>query len=75
MTDTGDKIKHKAEELKGKLKEGVGKATGNEEMAGEGQREQAEAKVKKVGDKVGDTVDDATDRLKGLVGNDDKNDR
>ena len=71
MTDTGDKIKHKAEELKGKLKEGVGKATGNEEMAGEGQREQAEAKLKKAGDTVGEKVDDATDRLKGLTNSDD----
>lgn len=69
MSDITDKVKHQAEELKGKAKEGLGKLTGDEEMVGEGQREQAESKVGQFGDKVSDKVEDATDRLRGLTGN------
>lgn len=69
MSDFTDKVKHQAEELKGKAKEGLGKLTGNEEMTGEGQREQAEGKVGQFGDKVSDKVEDAKDRLRGLSGN------
>lgn len=38
-------------DLKGKIKEGAGKAVGNERLQAEGQADQAEGKVqKKVGD-------------------------
>ncbi len=39
----GDKISNKAEELKGKGKEGVGKATDDPELEAEGHGDQARA--------------------------------
>ncbi|RXR25661.1 CsbD family protein [Oerskovia turbata] len=50
----GDKIKHGAEEAKGKVKEGAGKATGNERLEAEGHADQAKANVKQAGDDVKD---------------------
>ena len=54
----GDKIKHGAEDLTGKAKEGVGKATDNEKLEAEGKADQAKAHVKKAGDNVKDAVTD-----------------
>lgn len=50
----GDKIKHEAEDVEGKVKEGAGKVTGNERLEAEGHADQAKAKAKKVGDDVKD---------------------
>ena len=50
-----DKIKNAAQDLAGKGKEAVGKATDNERLEAEGDMDQAEAKVKKVGEDVKDT--------------------
>ena len=50
----GDKIKHGAEDLSGKAKEGVGKATDNERLEAEGKADQTKADVKKAGDNVKD---------------------
>lgn len=52
-----DKLKHTAEEAKGKLKEGTGKATDDEQLEGEGQVDQKSAQVKKVGDDAKDVFD------------------
>ncbi len=49
-----DKAGNSAEQAKGKVKEGVGKATDNENMEAEGKGDQASAKVKKVGEDVKD---------------------
>ena len=49
-----DKISHAAEDAKGKVKEGVGKATDNERLEAEGQADQAGAHVKKAGENVKD---------------------
>ena len=54
----GDKIKHAAEEVAGKVKEGTGKATGNEDLEARGQADQAGANVKQAGDKVTDAAKD-----------------
>jgi uncharacterized protein YjbJ (UPF0337 family) len=51
---TEDKAAHKATELKGKVKEGVGRATDDEELQAEGQVDQAEGNLKQAGDKVKD---------------------
>ena len=48
----GDDMKHKAEELKGKAKEGAGEATDNDELKAEGQGDQLKARAKKLGDDV-----------------------
>jgi len=46
-----DKAEGTAKEIKGKIKQGVGKATGNEDTEREGELDEAEGKVQ---DKVGD---------------------
>ncbi|PZS22738.1 MAG: CsbD family protein [Pseudonocardiales bacterium] len=50
----GDKISNKAEELKGKLKEAAGRATGDEHLEAEGKVDQTEGKIKQAGEKVKD---------------------
>jgi uncharacterized protein YjbJ (UPF0337 family) len=50
----GDKIKNEAEHLAGKAKEAAGKATGNDELKAEGQKEQVAADAKKVAEGVKD---------------------
>jgi uncharacterized protein YjbJ (UPF0337 family) len=49
-----DKIRNAAQDAVGKGKEAVGKATDNERLEAEGHADQAEAKVKKVGEDVKD---------------------
>jgi uncharacterized protein YjbJ (UPF0337 family) len=53
-----DKIHDKAEELKGKVKEGVGKAVGNERLEAEGKADQAKGNLKQAGEKVKDVFKD-----------------
>jgi uncharacterized protein YjbJ (UPF0337 family) len=49
-----DKLSNKAEELKGKLKEGAGDATDNERLENEGRADQAKGNLKQAGEKVKD---------------------
>lgn len=49
-----DKVKNAAQDVTGKAKEAVGKATDNERLEAEGEIDQAEAKAKKVGEDVKD---------------------
>lgn len=49
-----DKADHKKEELGGKVKEGVGKATGDEELEAQGRNDQAKSDVKQAGEKIKD---------------------
>lgn len=58
-----DKISNKAEDLKGKGKEGAGKATGNEQMEAEGKGDQASSSVKDGAEKVKDAAKDFKDGL------------
>ena len=62
----GDKFEHKAEEMKGKAKEGIGEATDNERLEAEGKVEQGQAKFKQgvddVKDSAAEAFNDATDR-------------
>jgi uncharacterized protein YjbJ (UPF0337 family) len=53
-----DKIDNKAEELKGKVKEGAGHATDDEELQAEGRGDQASGHVKQAGEKVKDAAKD-----------------
>jgi len=71
MSGTEDKVRGKFDEAKGKLKEGVGDATGNESMREEGRMDQVKGKgrgalgdVKDAVDKAGDAVKDVFDRDK-----------
>ena len=49
-----DKIKNAAENLAGKAKEAVGKATGDERLEAEGKTDQTGAKLKQTGEDVKD---------------------
>ncbi|GAA2364524.1 CsbD family protein [Saccharopolyspora halophila] len=51
-----DKAKHKAEEFKGRAKEKVGEATGNEQWQAEGKAEETKSKFKQAGEKIKDAV-------------------
>jgi uncharacterized protein YjbJ (UPF0337 family) len=51
-----DKVSNKAEELKGKIKETTGKATGNERLEAEGAADQTKGDVKQAGEKVKDAA-------------------
>lgn len=56
-----DKASNKAEDLKGQGKEGVGKATNDQELEGEGKGDQASASVKDAGEKIKDAGKDIKD--------------
>ncbi len=49
-----DKISNAAEEAKGKVKEGVGKATDDERLEAEGKVDQGKANLKQAGEDVKD---------------------
>ena len=49
-----DKIGNKGEGLGGKIKEGLGKATGNENLEAEGHKDQATSSLKDAGENVKD---------------------
>lgn len=51
---------HKAEDMKGRLKEAVGDVTGNKDLQREGKIDQAGAATKK-------TIDDVADKMKEVV--------
>jgi uncharacterized protein YjbJ (UPF0337 family) len=51
---TDDKARNKAEELKGKAKEGLGRATDDEELEAEGRTDQSASDLKQAGEKVKD---------------------
>jgi uncharacterized protein YjbJ (UPF0337 family) len=58
MDNMDKKIDNKAEELRGKAKEGVGRVTDDEELADEGRADQVKGKVKQAGEKVKDIFRD-----------------
>jgi uncharacterized protein YjbJ (UPF0337 family) len=49
-----DKVSNKGEQVKGKVKEGVGKATGNQDLEAEGKADQISGNLKDAGEKVKD---------------------
>lgn len=51
-----DKIDNKAEEAAGKAKEGLGKATDDEDLEAEGHADQASSNLKQTGEKVKDVL-------------------
>ena len=58
-----DKAKNKAEEVAGKVKEGAGEATGNEDLEAEGQTDQASSGIKQTGEDVKDGAGDAKEAI------------
>jgi uncharacterized protein YjbJ (UPF0337 family) len=55
-------MENKGEEVKGKAKEAVGDATGNEQWQAEGKADQAKGSLKQAGEKVKDAVKGMTDK-------------
>ena len=55
---SADKARNKGEEIKGKIKETAGQATGNEEMETEGETEQDKGNMKQAGEKIKDAFKD-----------------
>ena len=49
-----DKIDNKSEELRGKAKEAVGRATDDDELEAQGRADQAKSNVKQAGEKIKD---------------------
>jgi len=60
---TEDKIANKAQDVKGKVKETAGRATGNERLETEGQADQVKSAAKGVGEKVKDTASKVKDAV------------
>ena len=52
-----EKADNKIEEIRGKAKEAVGDATGDEALERQGERDQSKANLKQAGEKVKDAFD------------------
>ena len=63
MSSGTDKIKGVANQAGGKIKEGVGKAIGNEQMEVEGEGQQVKGKVQQKVGEAKSTIKDATDKV------------
>jgi uncharacterized protein YjbJ (UPF0337 family) len=59
-----DKMSNKAEELKGKAKEGLGDATDNEQWQAEGKADQGKGNLKQAGEKAKDAAKSVFDKDK-----------
>ncbi len=59
-----EQVGGKGESVKGKVKEGLGTLTGDEEMESEGQIEQGEGKTRERAGKAGRAISDAAERVK-----------
>lgn len=53
---TADKARDKAQEAKGKVKKGTGKAIDDPVLEGEGKAEEAKGNLKQAGEKVKDAI-------------------
>jgi uncharacterized protein YjbJ (UPF0337 family) len=63
MGSTADKIKGTTNEAVGKIKQGVGEATDNPRLKGEGQGQEIKGKGQQVKGEVKDTVKKGVDKL------------
>ncbi len=56
---TDDKVRNEGQDLKGKAKETLGRATDDEELEAAGRSDQAKSSLKQAGEKVKDAIKDA----------------
>lgn len=63
MGSTADKIKGNTNEAVGKVKQGVGEATDNPRLKGEGQGQEIKGKAQQVKGEAKDTVKKGIDKL------------
>lgn len=54
--DTFDKLKNKAEDVVGEVKEKIGQATDNKDLEAEGKKDQAKSDVKDAGQSIKDAL-------------------
>lgn len=59
-----DKAENQGTDIKGRAKEAAGSVTGDDSLKAEGRADQAEASVKKAGEKAKDAVGDVKDAFK-----------
>ena len=57
---TSDKVKNTGQQVKGKLKETVGRASGDNKLRAEGKADQMKGNVKQAGEKLKDHVQEMT---------------
>ena len=62
---TTDKASNKAQDIKGKVKEAAGKATGNDNLRSKGKADQAKSSLKDAGEKVKDAGRKVKDAVTG----------
>ncbi|MBV7515430.1 uncharacterized protein YjbJ (UPF0337 family) [Pseudomonas sp. 478] len=62
MSSTGDKVKGMANEAAGNVKQGVGKATGNEKMRSEGVAQERKGEAQQAVGKVKDALKKGIDK-------------
>ena len=55
---TDDKLRNQGQDLKGKAKESIGRATDDEELEAKGRSDQAKSSLKDAGEKVKDAIKD-----------------
>ena len=60
---TRDKASNTAQDIKGKVKEAVGRATGNHKLERKGKTDQAKSAVKDVGEKAKDAASTVKDTV------------
>jgi uncharacterized protein YjbJ (UPF0337 family) len=72
MSNGNERVKGKAEEIKGKVKAGVGTLTGNEELEAEGKADQAEGQtrqeVAKTAERAKGTGEEISGKVRGTIG-------
>lgn len=56
---TDDKLRNQGQDLKGKAKESIGRATDDEELEAAGRADQTKSSLKQAGEKVKDAIKDA----------------
>jgi uncharacterized protein YjbJ (UPF0337 family) len=62
---TQDKASNKLQDVKGKVKETVGKVTGDDDLVHKGKTDQVKASVKDLGEKVKDAASEIKDAVTG----------
>ena len=65
-------VEEKLNQAKGSIKEGVGKAIGDEKIEKEGAAEKVVSKVKEVAEDAKDAVEGAVEGIKNMLSGDDK---
>ena len=65
-------LEEKLEQVKGSVKEGLGKLTGDEKTEKEGAAEKVVSKVKEVAEDAKDAVEGAIEGVKNMIKGDDK---